>query len=283
MNMATNISNISLKKNTIADLVSEKEDVETKKINDNILKNNEDSFFNAIKNVEVSEEKINKVKPELKKPEAEVENVQSLIEQLQNDKNLQKNNPISSSNFNFLSDEMMSIIGLMIQYLKNMIKKYESSRELGNLFMQISLDIADKMKNDLYKKADLMLGAAISSAAVSMAIHGIGAFTSIKGLGKSTVANTNTNSMMIKGTFFTSLADPISKIVDQSIQMDAHRIEGDIKVLEARTHAMGQVANNNNDIQREALDIVKALVQAMDAIIRANQDAASSIAATLRG
>ncbi|WP_164971530.1 type III secretion protein [Proteus hauseri] len=281
--MATNISNISLKKNTIADLVSEKEDVETKKINDNILKNNEDSFFNAIKNVEVSEEKINKVKPELKKPEAEVENVQSLIEQLQNDKNLQKNNPISSSNFNFLSDEMMSIIGLMIQYLKNMIKKYESSRELGNLFMQISLDIADKMKNDLYKKADLMLGAAISSAAVSMAIHGIGAFTSIKGLGKSTVANTNTNSMMIKGTFFTSLADPISKIVDQSIQMDAHRIEGDIKVLEARTHAMGQVANNNNDIQREALDIVKALVQAMDAIIRANQDAASSIAATLRG
>lgn len=279
--MATNISNISFKKNTIADVVSETEEIETKKINDNILKNNDDGFYNVIKNVEVNEEKINKVKPELKKPEAEVENVQSLIEQLQNDKNLQKNNPISSSNFNFLSDEMMSIIGLMIQYLKNMIKKYEASRELGNLFMQISLDIADKMKNDLYKKADLMLGAAISSAAVSMAIHGIGAFTSIKGLGKSMVANTN--STIISGGLITTIADPISKIVDQSIQMDAHRIEGDIKVLEARTHAMGQVANNNNDIQRESLDIVKALVQAMEAIIRANQDAASSIAATLRG
>lgn len=279
--MATNISNISFKKNTIADVVSETEEIETKKINDNILKNNDDGFYNVIKNVEVNEEKINKVKPELKKPEAEVENVQSLIEQLQNDKNLQKNNPISSSNFNFLSDEMMSIIGLMIQYLKNMIKKYEASRELGNLFMQISLDIADKMKNDLYKKADLMLGAAISSAAVSMAIHGIGAFTSIKGLGKSMVANTN--STIISGGLITTIADPISKIVDQSIQMDAHRIEGDIKVLEARTHAMEQVANNNNDIQRESLDIVKALVQAMEAIIRANQDAASSIAATLRG
>lgn len=279
--MTTNISNVNFKQNNFLDITSVKEEGETKKIDEDILKNKEEVFDFINNKIDSGEVGFNKLKPNLTEPKKEIGNIESLIEQLKDGDKLQKNNSISASHFNFLSDEMMSIIGLMIQYLKNMIKKYEASRELGNLFMQIGLDVANKVKNELYKKADIMLNSAISGAAVSMAIHGIGAFTSMKGLGKDMIGSTNKT--LILGGLVSSLADPLSKIVDQSIQKDALRIEGDVKVLEARSHAVGQVANNNNDIQREALDIIKALVQAMDAIIRANQDAASSIAGNVRG
>lgn len=149
--------------------------------------------------------------------------------------------------------------------------------------MTMQMDIANKIKDDLYKKADLIFSAAISSAAVSMAIHGIGAFTSMKGLGKSMAPGATTNKTLIAGGAISSTADPVSKIVDQSIQNDALRIEGDIKVLEARSHATGQVDSNNSEIQREALEIIKALIQTIEAIIRANQDAASTISSNVRG
>lgn len=220
--------------------------------------------------------------PKIREPKNEA-NFQYLTIELEKNKTVKKNNIISNNIFNFLSKEMISIINLMIDYLIAMIKKYESSRKLGNVFMIMQLSYANQIKDDLYKKADLVFSAAVSSAAVSMAIHGIGAFTSIKGLGKAKLSGETTNKTMIQGSFISSMADPVSKVVDSSIQNNALRIDGDIKVLENSIHAAGQLDSNNSEIQREALDIIKTLIQAMDAIIRANQDTASTISSNVRG
>ncbi|MEQ4924324.1 type III secretion protein [Proteus hauseri] len=278
-NVSNNLNNISVIKELLKNNINEQEGVE---LNNKIYNDKEGE--KKIKDIVKKDmEQISRSVPELKKPEKEKQNIQYLIDELQKNNRSQNNNPIKQGGFNFISNEMMSIINLMIDYLKIMIKKYESSRELGNLFMTMQVDIANKIKDDLYKKADLILSAAISSAAVSMAIHGIGAFTSIKGINKGVSPGETTNKTMIKGTFISSTADPVSKVVDSSIQNDALRIEGDIKVLEARSHATGQIDSNNSEIQREALDIIKALIQAMEAIIRANQDAASTISGNVRG
>lgn len=220
--------------------------------------------------------------PKIREPKNKA-NYEYLTIESQKDKTVKKNNIINNSIFNFLSKEMINIINLMIDYLIAMIKKYESSRKLGNVFMLMQLSCANQIKDDLYKKADLVFSAAISSAAVSMAIHGIGAFTSIKGLGKAKLSGETNNKIMIQGSFISSMADPVSKIVDSSIQNNALRIDGDIKVLENSIHAAGQLDSNNSEIQREALDIIKTLIQAMDAIIRANQDTASTISSNVRG
>lgn len=278
-NVSNNLNNISVMKELLRNNINEQGNVEL----NNKIYNDKEGEKKIKYIVKKDMEKINRSVPELKKPEKEKQNIQYLMDELQKNNRSQNNNLIKQGGFNFISNEMMSIINLMIDYLKIMIKKYESSRELGNLFMTMQVDIANKIKDDLYKKADLILSAAISSAAVSMAIHGIGAFTSIKGINKGVSPGETTNKTMIKGTFISSTADPVSKVVDSSIQNDALRIEGDIKVLEARSHATGQIDSNNSEIQREALDIIKALIQAMEAIIRANQDAASTISGNVRG
>lgn len=53
------------------------------------------------------------------------------------------------------------------------------------MLMNIELDIADKVKDNLNKKANIMIGSAITSAGISMAIHGMGATFLLKGWGKS--------------------------------------------------------------------------------------------------
>lgn len=253
------------------------------KINNNAIFESKEKAKEINERIERDKNQVNNSIPELKKPEKEKQDIQYLINELRKNTPLKEGNTINSNGFNFISKEMMSIINLMIDYLKIMIKKFEASRELGNLFMTMQVDIANKIKDDLYKKADLILSAAISSAAVSMAIHGIGAFTSMKGIGKGMSPGATTNKTLIAGGAISSTADPVSKIIDQSIQNDALRIEGDIKVLEARSHATGQIDNNNSEIQREALEIIKALIQTIEAIIRANQDAASTISSNVRG
>ncbi|WP_337236550.1 type III secretion protein [Proteus faecis] len=220
--------------------------------------------------------------PKIREPKNKA-NYEYLTTELKKDKTVKENNIINNNIFNFLSKEMISIINLMIDYLIAMIKKYESSKKLGNVFMLMQLNCANQIKDDLYKKADLVFSAAISSATVSMAIHGIGAFTSIKGLGKAKLSGETNNKIMIQGSFISAMAEPVSKIVDSSIQNNALRIEGDIKVLENFIHAAGQLDSNNSEIQREASDIIKTLIQAMDAIIRANQDTASTISSNVRG
>ncbi|WP_249718221.1 type III secretion protein [Proteus faecis] len=259
---------------------------------DNVKKNtktNNDFVFDSRRRSKEINERIERKEnqgyiaiPALKEPKKKAD-IQCLIVELGKGKPLKENNTISNKAFNFISKEMINIINLLIDYLMVMIDKYTSSRKLGNMFIEMQMSYANQIKDDLYKKADLILSAAISSAAVSMAIHGIGAFTSIKGIGKLKLSGQSTNKTMIQGSFISATADPVSKIVDSSIQNDALRIDGNIKVLEAASHATGQIDSNNSEIQRETLDIIKALIQAMEAIIRANQDAASTISSNVRG
>ncbi|WP_109407040.1 type III secretion protein [Proteus faecis] len=287
--MVSNISNkydnvFSIKKqleNGIDNIDNVKKNTETN--NNLMLDNRSRRRSNEInERIERKEYQVYIENPKIREPKNKA-NYQYLTIELQKDKTVKKNNIINNSIFNFLSKEMISIINLMIDYLIAMIKKYESSRKLGNVFMLMQLSYANQIKDDLYKKADLVFSAAISSATVSMAIHGIGAFTSIKGLGKAKLSGETNNKIMIQGSFISSMADPVSKIVDSSIQNNALRMDGDIKVLENSIHAAGQLDSNNSEIQREALDIIKTLIQAMDAIIRANQDTASTISSNVRG
>ncbi|WP_109398292.1 type III secretion protein [Proteus faecis] len=287
--MVSNISNkydnvFSIKKqleNGIDNIDNVKKNTETN--NNLMLDNRSRRRSNEInERIERKEYQVYIENPKIREPKNKA-NYQYLTIELQKDKTVKKNNIINNSIFNFLSKEMISIINLMIDYLIAMIKKYESSRKLGNVFMLMQLSYANQIKDDLYKKANLVFSAAISSATVSMAIHGIGAFTSIKGLGKAKLSGETNNKIMIQGSFISSMADPVSKIVDSSIQNNALRMDGDIKVLENSIHAAGQLDSNNSEIQREALDIIKTLIQAMDAIIRANQDTASTISSNVRG
>ncbi|MBG3012942.1 type III secretion protein [Proteus faecis] len=287
--MVSNVSNkydnvFSIKKqleNGIDNIDNVKKNTETN--NNLMLDNRSRRRTNEInERIERKEYQVYIENPKIREPKNKA-NYQYLTIELQKDKAVKKNNIINNSIFNFLSKEMINIINLMIDYLIAMIKKYESSRKLGNVFMLMQLSYANQIKDDLYKKADLVFSAAISSATVSMAIHGIGAFTSIKGLGKAKLSGETNNKIMIQGSFISSMADPVSKIVDSSIQNNALRMDGDIKVLENSIHAAGQLDSNNSEIQREALDIIKTLIQAMDAIIRANQDTASTISSNVRG
>ncbi|MDL5168047.1 type III secretion protein [Proteus faecis] len=287
--MVSNVSNkydnvFSIKKqleNGIDNIDNVKKNTETN--NNLMLDNRSRRRANEInERIERKEYQVYIENPKIREPKNKA-NYQYLTIELQKDKAVKKNNIINNSIFNFLSKEMINIINLMIDYLIAMIKKYESSRKLGNVFMLMQLSYANQIKDDLYKKADLVFSAAISSATVSMAIHGIGAFTSIKGLGKAKLSGETNNKIMIQGSFISSMADPVSKIVDSSIQNNALRMDGDIKVLENSIHAAGQLDSNNSEIQREALDIIKTLIQAMDAIIRANQDTASTISSNVRG
>ena len=47
---------------------------------------------------------------------------------------------------------MMKLIDLIVKYLETMIKKFEASREKWVMLMNIELDIADKVKDNLNKK-----------------------------------------------------------------------------------------------------------------------------------
>ncbi|MBN6134395.1 type III secretion protein, partial [Escherichia coli] len=76
---------------------------------------------------------------------------------------------------------------------------------------------------------------------------------------------------------------PLARVADQNLQADGIRLDGEQKVLEARGSVNNHVINNNNDMQREVTEIIKALLQAIEAIIHAQQDAASTIGSNVKG
>lgn len=183
--------------------------------------------------------------------------------------------------FNFLSDEMMKIIEFIIKYLISMINKYISSRELNNTMMDIQLKLADKQNENCKKKADTMIASAAVGSALTIGIGATGALTSGKGLGRELTGNTNKT--LISGQAISGTAEPVGRIAEQSLQAQNTIVEGETKVLDARGSATGQVINNNNNIQHEAMEMVAALIKTIESIIRANQETASAISSNVRG
>ncbi|MGO2680546.1 MAG: type III secretion protein [Proteus vulgaris] len=231
---------------------------------------------------------INKVidggKPILSEPRIKKPDIKSILKELDVDNDNDIYDNIKTENlgsFNFLSDDMMKLINLIVKYLESMIKKFEASREMGVMLMNVELNMANQIKDNLNKKANIMIGAAITSAGISMAIHGMGAFVSIKGMGQNLVGHSNPT--MITGNLISSTADPLARVADQNLQADGIRLDGEQKVLEARGSVNNHVINNNNDMQREVTEIIKALLQAIEAIIHAQQDAASTIGSNVKG
>ncbi|MEQ5226721.1 hypothetical protein ABN220_13875 [Proteus cibi] len=236
---------------------------EENKINLNFLKKIDSA-------IEKNIQKINLSTPELTEPKNR--NIKIVDELFKNNPLLNDKSFVNESGFNFISTEMISMINLIVLYLKNMIKKYESSRELGNMFMKMQIDIANKIKEAINKKGDLTLSAAITSSVFSMAIHTAGAFTSIKGINKGIKTDQPRNTMTVRGEAISASSDPMSKIVDNAIQNNALRIEGDNKVLEASAQAADKINNNNSDVQRENTEATKIFIRALEAIIQAIQD-----------
>lgn len=236
---------------------------EENKINLNFLKKIDSA-------IEKNIQKINLSAPELTEPKNR--NIKIVDELFKNNPLLNDKSFVNESGFNFISTEMISMINLIVLYLKNMIKKYESSRELGNMFMKMQIDIANKIKEAINKKGDLTLSAAITSSVFSMAIHTAGALTSIKGINKGIKTDQPRNTITIRGEAISASSDPMSKIVDNAIQNNALRIEGDNKVLEASAQAADKINNNNSDVQRENTEATKIFIRALEAIIQAIQD-----------
>lgn len=228
-------------------------------------------------------EKIN-LKPVLSEPENITKpDIKQILDSLEvdNDNDIYDHAKIEKSGiFNFVSDNMIKLIDLIVKYLETMIKKFEASREMGVMLMNLELDIADKVKDNLNKKANIMIGSAITSAGISMAIHGMGAAFSIKGMGKELIGHSNPT--MTMGSTISAVADPLARVADQTIQSESSTIEGEQKVLDARGSINNNVINNNNEIQREVTEVIKALLQAIEAIIHAQQDAASTISSNVR-
>lgn len=226
----------------------------------------------------------NKSKPILTEPEIKTPDIKKILKSLEVDNDNDVYDHIKTESlgmFNFLSSDMMKLINLIVKYLEAMIKKFEASREMGVMLMNIELNMADQIKDNLNKKANIMIGAAITSAGISMAVHGMGAFVSIKGMGKDLIGHSNPT--MITGNLITSTADPLARVADQTLQSKGIVLDGQQKVLEARSSINSHVINNNNEIQREVTEVIKALLQAIEAIIHAQQDAASAIGSNVRG
>ncbi len=269
-------------KSKFNDILDNKDVINDSKLN----KENLESLSKDIDNkLNSSLERIkNKSKPILVEPEVKTPDIKKILKSLEVD----NNNDIydhmktdKSSMFNFISTDMMKLINLIVKYLESIIKKFEASREMGVMLMNIELNMADQIKDNLNKKANIMIGAAITSAGISMAVHGMGAFVSIKGMGKDLIGHSNPT--MITGNLVTSTADPLARVADQTLQSQGIVLDGKQKVLEARGNINNHVINNNNEMQREITEVIKALLQAIEAIIHAQQDAASAIGSNVRG
>ncbi len=222
------------------------------------------------------------LKPILSEPENITKpDIKQILDSLEVDNDIYDHAKIEKMGiFNFVSDDMIKLIDLIVKYLETMIKKFEASREMSVMLMNIELDIADKVKDNLNKKANIMIGSAITSAGVSMTIHGMGATFSIKGMGKYLIGNSNPT--IAVGNTISAIADPFARVADQSMQSESSTIEGEQKVLDARGNINNHVINNNNEIQREVTEVIKALLQTIEAIIHAQQDAASTISSNVR-
>ncbi|WP_109394893.1 type III secretion protein [Proteus terrae] len=265
------INNYKLESN---ELIKDKSSIDENKLN-KLIENKVSMFIEKAKD---------NIKPILSEPEIKTPNINEILKSLEVDNDNDVYDHIRSENlgtFNFLSDDMMKLINLIVKYLEAMIKKFKASREMGVMLMKVELNIAEQIKDSLKKKANIMIGAAITSAGISMTIHGMGAFISIKGMGENLIGHSNPT--MITGNLVTSTADPLARVADQTLQSQGIILDGKQKVLEARGSINNHVINNNNEIQREAAEIVKALLQAIEAIIHAQQEAASAIGSNVKG
>ncbi|WP_231039899.1 type III secretion protein [Proteus alimentorum] len=255
----------------------------------NVRKLNKEVLDNISKKIDnklnaLLEKAIDKSKPIITEKEIKAPDIKKILKSLEVDNDNDVYDHIKTENlgmFNFLSSDMMKLINLIVKYLEAMIKKFEASREMGVMLMNVELNMAEQIKDNLNKKANIMVGAAITSAGISMAIHGMGAFVSIKGMGKDLIGHSNPT--MITGNLVTSIADPLARVADQTIQSQGIVLDGKQKVLEARGSINNYVINNNNEMQREVTEVIKALLQAIEAIIHAQQDAASTIGSNVRG
>lgn len=279
-----NINNVRYELNQYKDKVDKTSESETI-----VYENKLNKEFEPIVKEFVERVKDN-IKPILSKPEINSLDLKKILKELDVDNDSDIYDNIKTENlgaFNIISEDIMKLINLIVKYSEALIKKYEASREMGVMLMNIELNLAEKMKDNLNKKANIMIGAAITSAGLSMAINGIGAFVSIKGIGKNKGIGEDkvghSNPTIIKGNLISSTADPLARVADQTLQSQGIKIDGEQKVLEARASINNHVVNNNNDIQREITEVVKALLQAIEGIIHAQQDAASSIGANVRG
>ncbi|MCW9689700.1 type III secretion protein [Proteus terrae] len=224
------------------------------------------------------------IKPILSEPKIKTPNIKEILKSLEVDNDSDIYDHIRVENlgtFNVLSDDMMKLINLIVKYRGAMIKNFESNREIGVMLMNVELNIAEQIKDNLNKKANIMIGVAITSAGISMAIHGMGAFISIKGMGENLIGHSNPT--MITGNLVTSTADPLARVADQTLQSQGIILDGKQKVLEARGSINNHVINNNNEMQREAAEIIKALLQAIEAVIHVQQEAASAIGSNIKG
>lgn len=233
---------------------------------------------------DILEKTIDKSKPIITEKEIKKPDIKKILKSLEVDNDNDIYDHIKTENlgmFNFLSNDMMKLINLIVKYLEAMIKKFEASREMGVMLMNIELNMADQIKDNLNKKANIMIGAAITSAGISMAVHGMGAFVSIKGMGKDLIGHSNPT--MITGNLVTSTADPLARVADQTLQSQGIVLDGKQKVLEARGNINNHVINNNNEMQREVTEVIKTLLQAIETIIHAQQDTASTISSNVKG
>ncbi|HEJ9486409.1 TPA: type III secretion protein [Proteus mirabilis] len=279
-----NISNVRYELNQYKDKVDKTSENETIVYESKLNKEFEPIVKEFVERVK------DNIKPILSKPEINSLDLKKILKELDVDNDSDIYDNIKTENlgaFNIISEDIMKLINLIVKYSEALIKKYEASREMGVMLMNIELNLAEQMKDNLNKKANIMIGAAITSAGLSMAINGIGAFVSIKGIGKNKDMGEDkvghSNPTIIKGNLISSTADPLARVADQTLQSQGIKIDGEQKVLEARASINSHVVNNNNDIQREITEVVKALLQAIEGIIHAQQDAASSIGANVRG
>lgn len=266
----------------VNDVINKDEITNDSKLNKESLDNIRKNIDNKLNNI--LEKTIDKSKPIITDKEIKKPDIKKILKSLEVDNDNDIYDHIKTENlgmFNFLSNDMMKLINLIVKYLEAMIKKFEASREMGVMLMNIELNMADQIKDNLNKKANIMIGAAITSAGISMAVHGMGAFVSIKGMGKDLIGHSNPT--MITGNLITSTADPLARVADQTLQSEGIVLDGKQKVLEARGSINNHVINNNNEMQREVTEAIKALLQAIEAIIHAQQDAASAIGSNVKG
>lgn len=259
----------------------ESNDIESNKIEKNENANDNKSRIKKfeLKIDEIIEGNENSKIPILVKPIVKTPDIDSIMKSLNVDNDNDIYDHVKSEvlgMFNFLSDKDIALINKIIAFSLMMVEIFRSSREINAVLMKVQLNLAEKMKDNLDHKARIMVGAAIASAGASIAIHSIGATVSIHGMGMLNGVQ-STNPTMIKGNLISTTADPLARVIDQTLQSKGIVLDGEQKVLEARSSINNNVISNNNDIQREAVEGARIIIQAIMALIQNKQEAASFI------
>ncbi|HEK2899225.1 type III secretion protein [Proteus terrae] len=259
----------------------ESNDIESNKIEKNENANDNKSRIKKfeLKIDEIIEGNENSKIPILVEPIVKTPDIDSIMKSLNVDNDNDIYDHVKSEvlgMFNFLSDKDMALINKIISFSLLMVEIFRSSREINAVLMKVQLNLAEKMKDNLDHKARIMVGAAIASAGASIAIHSVGATVSIHGMGMLNGVQ-STNPTMIKGNLISTTADPLARVIDQTLQSKGIVLDGEQKVLEARSSINNNVISNNNDIQREAVEVARIIIQAIMALIQNKQEAASFI------